>query len=264
MKALGIFTGLAFAIGLHAFAASPLKCEPWEAATASNAVSSEREVLQLTYHLLSQADHDYAGHRVRAKRRIRLAGAILGLELQGEGEGAESQADSDASLRRAGSLLNQMRANLPADGQSNMLNHLDNAIKQIGVALELRVQKDKELNEAQDAQRVEPAVVPAKEGNSEGVAPVEQPGQSLPHPPATPGMTPAPVVVQMIKQSTGGFALTWNAVPGQQFQVQYNSISMGNNWLALGNPVTAMDNSVTVPLPATGDSRRLYRIVVLP
>ena len=62
---------------------------------------AKRKKLRHAYWILEQADHDYAGHRVKAMEEIRKAGRIMGMDLKGDGYGGEHPHWSDALLREA-------------------------------------------------------------------------------------------------------------------------------------------------------------------
>jgi hypothetical protein len=233
-------------------------------------IPSERDALQSTYNLLAQANHNYRGHRLRAKKRIRQAGALLGLDLQGEGTGGEDQTDSDAALQQAASLLEQVRAGLPEDESPAMLDNLDNAIKQIGAALKVRAKMKNDADDADESEEAEgpgSAVVPAKVSAAVNTTTPAVPSQTPAGQTADPATGIAPLVARLVKQDGGILALTWNAAPGQRYQVQYmtgyNSNLMGSGWQNLGDLVTAGSNSVTVPVDAGTDSQRFYRVVLL-
>lgn len=97
--------------------------------------SNEAGWLRQAYGLLSAADHDYQGHRVRAMKQIEVAAQNLGVTLRGDGKGHEAQATSDAQLRRAQALLVQASGGLkPGQG----LAHVKLAIVQLNTALAIR------------------------------------------------------------------------------------------------------------------------------
>jgi subtilase family serine protease len=62
-------------------------------------------------------------------------------------------------------------------------------------------------------------------------------------------------------QAHGSVTLTWNAIPGQNYRVQYSSNLAGTNWLALTNALAT--NSPMTAVDAVG-SRRFYRVVMIP
>jgi len=96
---------------------------------------TEAGLLRQAYGLLSTADHDYKGHRVRAMKQIEVAAQHLGVVLRGDGKGHEPQATSDAQLRSAQALLQQAVVGLKA---GNGLAHIKLAIAQITIALQIR------------------------------------------------------------------------------------------------------------------------------
>ena len=97
--------------------------------------STEAGWLRQAYGLLSLADHDYQGHRVRAMKQIEVAAKHLGVTLRGDGKGHETQATSDTQLRNAQALLVQASGGLkPGQG----LAHVKLAIAQLNTALAIR------------------------------------------------------------------------------------------------------------------------------
>ena len=56
-------------------------------------------LLEQAYALLSNADHDYKGHRIHAMHAIKAAARELGVPLKGGGKGREQQGTSDSQLR---------------------------------------------------------------------------------------------------------------------------------------------------------------------
>ena len=97
--------------------------------------SAEAGLLRQAYGLLSVADHDYKGHRVKAMKQIEVAAQHLGIILRGDGKGHEAQATSDAQLRSALALLQQAAAGLH---KGNGLTHVNSAIKQLNIALAIK------------------------------------------------------------------------------------------------------------------------------
>ena len=96
---------------------------------------TEAGLLRQAYGLLSQADHDYQGHRIRAMKQIEVAAQHLGVNLRGDGKGHEAQATSDGQLRSAQALLVQASGGLKA---GNGLAHVKLAIAQLNIALGIR------------------------------------------------------------------------------------------------------------------------------
>jgi hypothetical protein len=88
-------------------------------------------LLDDAYATLSQADHDYKGHRAAAMKQVQRAVAELGGRISGHGRVREPQATSDAQLRDAAALLQQAAAGL----SGRALAHVNAAINQINTAL---------------------------------------------------------------------------------------------------------------------------------
>ncbi len=91
-------------------------------------------LLTQAYAVLSVADHDYKGHRVRAMKQIEAAAKVVGVTLTGNGKGHEQQGTSDQQLQTATSLLQQARAGLPPKAQ----RHVDKALEQLSTALSIK------------------------------------------------------------------------------------------------------------------------------
>jgi hypothetical protein len=101
--------------------------------TVANPVAAAG-ALQEAYGLLATADHDYNGHRARAMKQIESAAKLLGITLKGDGKVREPQGTSDAQLRSAQALLEQVSTGITGAG----LTHLQQAVKQLNVALAIR------------------------------------------------------------------------------------------------------------------------------
>jgi uncharacterized repeat protein (TIGR03803 family) len=80
---------------------------------------------------------------------------------------------------------------------------------------------------------------------------------TLPVPPVAP-------VFQTVAQSNGTFTLTWSALPGQRFQLQYCSDLASGNWTDLGGVLTAAGSTVTASDEMGSNSQRFYRVQLLP
>lgn len=92
------------------------------------------DLLRAAYTNLSQADHDYKGHRKDAMKQIEEAAKLLGVKLGGDGKDKEKQGVSDAHLREAANLLHQAQAGLA----KKPLKHVEDAEKQISIALSIK------------------------------------------------------------------------------------------------------------------------------
>ena len=63
---------------------------------------------------------------------------------------------------------------------------------------------------------------------------------------------------------TGQLSLTWMAVPGETFQVQYKSGLTSANWTDLGIPITAVGNTASATDSISANNQRFYRVILLP
>jgi hypothetical protein len=255
--------GVALVLGLSGARAGAEWASDATELTDTKIVSAERDVLQRTFEMLSQGDHDYHGHRLRAKKRIRAAGLLLSMNLEGEGDGTEPQKESDGSLQLAQDMLKELRTKLPADESPKMLDNLDNAIKQIGAALAVEQNEDEEAGDAANGDGSRSPPKGNKSASGPGSFQAGEPAQTVASSePDTTG-TSGPLVVELTSQG-GSVNLTWNAVPGQRYQVLYSSSFSGGDWHNLGEVVTAGSNSVSVSVPATDDAQRFYRVALVP
>lgn len=75
---------------------------------------------------------------------------------------------------------------------------------------------------------------------------------------------PLPPVLRSTAQSVDTLTLTWSAVAGQSYQVQYNSDLSSTNWNELGSAVTATNGIMSVSDGIGPDLQRFYRVVCLP
>ncbi len=73
-----------------------------------------------------------------------------------------------------------------------------------------------------------------------------------------------PPMLQPLTLSTGSAQLTWNAIPGQRYRLQYNSSLAGADWTDLAPDVTATTSAISVTDSGGSGSQGYYRIVVLP
>ncbi len=74
---------------------------------------------------------------------------------------------------------------------------------------------------------------------------------------------PAPVI-QSVTPNGGGATVTWSAVVGQTYQVQYSTGLNPSNWQSLGSPVTATAASASASDTGATDPQRFYRVAMLP
>jgi uncharacterized repeat protein (TIGR03803 family) len=74
-------------------------------------------------------------------------------------------------------------------------------------------------------------------------------------------MTP---LLQSVSRTDSTVALTWRAVAGQSYQVQYSTNLTQTNWIDLGSSCTATNGCVTACDTIGADPQLLYRVVLLP
>ncbi len=97
--------------------------------------SAEAGMLHRAYHTLATGDHDYHGHCARAMHQIEAAAKLLGLDLSGDLKDHEKQFLSDDKLREASGLISQVLVSASVKDQKRVTKHLDEAVKQINLAL---------------------------------------------------------------------------------------------------------------------------------
>jgi hypothetical protein len=100
--------------------------------------SAEAGMLQNAYLILATGDHDYQGHRVRAMHQIEAAAKLLGMTLSGDAKDRQPQPLSDAKLREAQGLLQNVLGAAEVKNQVRITKHINNAINQINIALSIR------------------------------------------------------------------------------------------------------------------------------
>ncbi len=100
--------------------------------------SAEAGMLQSAYLILATGDHDYQGHRVRAMHQIEAAAKLLGMNLSGDAKDRQPQPLSDAKLREAQGLLQNVLGAAEVKNQKRVTKHINNAINQINIALSIR------------------------------------------------------------------------------------------------------------------------------
>ena len=76
-------------------------------------------------------------------------------------------------------------------------------------------------------------------------------------------LIPAPVF-QSTTGTTGFISMTWSAMPGVTYQLQYTTNLSTLNWINLGAPATATGGSISTSDFTTSDPQRFYRVVVAP
>jgi hypothetical protein len=120
---------LAIAI-LMALSACPVRAALDEASKRS-----EVSMLQDAYVLLSQANHDYDGHRAQAMKSIHKSALLLKVNIQAKGDVHENQGSSDTQVEKAQKLLKEARTFAASKKQTKLVKHLDAAIGHLSAAL---------------------------------------------------------------------------------------------------------------------------------
>jgi hypothetical protein len=106
--------------------------------TLRAAEPAEVTTLRGAYKVLSVADHDYKGHRVKAMHAIEAACDLMGCDIRGDGKGREKQTVSDAQLRQAQSMVEQARQSVASHHRDAVARHLEEAVKEIATALSIK------------------------------------------------------------------------------------------------------------------------------
>ncbi len=72
-------------------------------------------------------------------------------------------------------------------------------------------------------------------------------------------------VLQSVTQTNGTISFSWNAMPGQPYQVEYSTDLTATNWSVLGTPITTMNSTATASdTIGTDGLPRFYRVWMLP
>jgi hypothetical protein len=106
----------------------------------AQANSAAARTLRQAYRLLSSSSESYQGHRVQAMRSIKAAARLLGARLGGNGSAhlqqtSQLQGNSDARLRRAEGMLEQVRNSATVRNHQSAIQHVDEAIRHLTIAL---------------------------------------------------------------------------------------------------------------------------------
>ncbi|MGI8602792.1 MAG: hypothetical protein ACR2OZ_07300 [Verrucomicrobiales bacterium] len=75
---------------------------------------------------------------------------------------------------------------------------------------------------------------------------------------------PPPLDIRIATNPEGTFTLSWSALMGRGYQVQFNVDLNPANWTNLGSRVTATNTTMTTVDSTATDSRRFYRVHLLP
>jgi hypothetical protein len=97
-----------------------------------------RDELAHAYVLLKLAKSDYKGHRAAAIDELETAAYELGLDIKGHGSTAENQMKSDALMAESSRMLHDARDKLEARDRQHIAGHLDKAIHELDVALQVK------------------------------------------------------------------------------------------------------------------------------
>ena len=73
-----------------------------------------------------------------------------------------------------------------------------------------------------------------------------------------------PPTIQILTQSGGVLMLTWGAIAGQKFQVQYQTNWLQTGWINLGDPISATNATMTASDTIGPDPQRFYRVLIVP
>jgi hypothetical protein len=96
---------------------------------------SPRNDIVTAYFLVRSANNNYSGHRNAALRELEFVGRQLGLDLNARGQNNSPQMQSDAKMSQAFAILQRARDRLDARDRQREAGHLDNAMREINLAL---------------------------------------------------------------------------------------------------------------------------------
>jgi len=99
--------------------------------------TAEADMMHRAYRILAFGDHDYKGHRVAAMKQVKAAADLLGLDLSGDDRNRQPQVLSDDKMREARDLLTHVLNAAEVKGQPRISKHINAAIRQIDIALEI-------------------------------------------------------------------------------------------------------------------------------
>jgi len=100
--------------------------------------SAEAGMLRSAYLILATGDHDYKGHRVKAMHHVEAAAKLLGMDISGDAKDKQSQPLSDAKLREAQGLLQNVLGAAEVKNEKRVTKFIIEAINQINIALSIR------------------------------------------------------------------------------------------------------------------------------
>jgi hypothetical protein len=73
-----------------------------------------------------------------------------------------------------------------------------------------------------------------------------------------------PPLIQSLAWSPKGAVITWSAINGRTYRLEYKTALSDPEWTALGQDVTATDATVSATDKGASTSQRFYRVVLLP
>ena len=76
-------------------------------------------------------------------------------------------------------------------------------------------------------------------------------------------VVPAPVV-QSVSVVPGGVTLTWSAVAGQTYRLQYKDDLNSTTWNTISPDVTATSPAITITNAPINSMQRFYRVLLVP
>ena len=109
-----------------------------QAVNAINSNTIEVSSLERIYEVLTQANHDYKGHRVKAMQAIQRACNVLGGHISGDGKAKEAQAASDADLHQSHKLLKQVLESFATNDPKSVTHDLTIAEDELRTALAIK------------------------------------------------------------------------------------------------------------------------------
>ena len=137
-RAAVLFLALSCAASLYAAPTEDAVQPSTGIETVNLAELTTPEVIRLAYYILLPGNHNYNAHRGQAMAEISEAAHSFGLDLKERGKGREDQKKSDGRLVLARRLLEPLRTRLTSEGEKPVLDHVEQALKEIVLALKHR------------------------------------------------------------------------------------------------------------------------------
>jgi hypothetical protein len=98
-------------------------------------------------------------------------------------------------------------------------------------------------------------VVATYDGNDNESIPSNEVSYSMPY---------TPPAFSSIELQNGQVVMTWDAVPGRTYQIQFKTTLNQTDWQPLGDAVTTIDSSASFSDSPGLDDQRFYRLVTIP